>query len=103
MKSEGFDVTVDTNSSSSYFLHSAFIAALRTCLCGCKCKLITVVLRAASPIFQISNSNIILSPAVLHPALLDHSLFLFPPHWCVVYIHLKAPDMSEYCPAFILT
>lgn len=98
MKSEGLHVPVGTNSSSRYFPHSAFIAAPRMCLCRCKCKLITVVLSAASPIFQNSNSNIIMSPVVLDPALLDH-----PPRCCVVYIHLKAPDMSEYCPAFTLT
>lgn len=55
MKSEGFRVPVGTNSSSRYFLHSTFIAALRTCLCRGECKLITVVLSAASPLFQISN------------------------------------------------
>lgn len=34
---------------------------------------------AASPIFQDSNSNIIMSPVVVLSALLDHSLFLFSP------------------------
>lgn len=82
MKSEGLHVPVGTNSSSRYFLHSAFIAALRTCLCRCKCKLITVVLSAASPIFQISNSNIIMSPVVLDPALLDHPPPPHPPLLC---------------------
>lgn len=96
MKSEGFGVTVGDS------LHSALIAAFQTRMCRCKCKLITAVLSAASPIFQISNSNIIMSPVVPHPALLDLGLFLFSP-WCVVYIRLKAPDMSEYCPAFIFT
>lgn len=82
MKSEGFDVPVGANFSSSSFLRSAFIAALRTCLCGCKRKPITVVLSAASPIFQISNPNIIMSPFVLHPALLDHSFLFLPPLEC---------------------